>query len=268
MQAEMFIASAQGRGRGLLCPARARGSVPRIEAAVDATWAVAGCNTNLGILLLCAPIATSGGAAVTMPWRRQPCESRHRGDVLADLDTGAMLQAAYRAIARSPTPVDWARLTEPRRAVNRRVSTCAPQWRWLAQRDSIALPVPRRLCRICSSFGLTALGQRVFTHDRRGQAQSAGHPIQPAPSQRCSALYLALLSTLCPIHTLFGFMARPPRTHCHALQAQRLARTRGARCCVNLDAEPGIQVAWDDSHSRLDRHQPRYHGGYERWRRC
>ena len=55
MHAAMFIASAEAAAGPLFEPGARVGE--RIEAAVAATWAVAGCNTNLGILLLCAPIA-------------------------------------------------------------------------------------------------------------------------------------------------------------------------------------------------------------------
>ena len=96
MRAEMFIASAQAAAAALFQPGMRVGA--RIEAAVDATWAVAGCNTNLGILLLCAPVA----AAV----QRHP-EAATAGalklavdEVLADLDL-ADAQAAFRAIARA-----------------------------------------------------------------------------------------------------------------------------------------------------------------------
>ncbi len=70
----------------------------RIEAAVAATWAVAGCNTNLGILLLCAPIAA---AVQRHPEAATPAALKAAiGEVLADLDL-ADAQAAFRAIARA-----------------------------------------------------------------------------------------------------------------------------------------------------------------------
>ena len=70
----------------------------RIEAAVAATWAVAGCNTNLGILLLCAPIA----AAVEQHREATTADALKRaiGEVLADLNL-ADAQAAFRAIAQA-----------------------------------------------------------------------------------------------------------------------------------------------------------------------
>ena len=96
MQAAMFIASAQAAA-GPLFEAGARVG-ERIEAAVAATWAVAGCNTNLGILLLCAPIAK---AVEMRPDAREPAALQAAiNAVLADLDVKDAA-AAYRAIARA-----------------------------------------------------------------------------------------------------------------------------------------------------------------------
>jgi triphosphoribosyl-dephospho-CoA synthase len=55
MHAYQFIASAQAAAGPLFSSGASVGT--RIEGAVAATLAVAGCNTNLGIVLLCAPLA-------------------------------------------------------------------------------------------------------------------------------------------------------------------------------------------------------------------
>ncbi len=55
MQAAQFIASAQAAAGPLMATGARVGE--RVEAAVHASWAAAGCNTNLGIVLLAAPIA-------------------------------------------------------------------------------------------------------------------------------------------------------------------------------------------------------------------
>ena len=57
MHAAQFISSAQAAA-GPLCEAGARVGA-RIENAVAASWAAVGCNTNLGIVLLCAPLAAA-----------------------------------------------------------------------------------------------------------------------------------------------------------------------------------------------------------------
>ena len=96
MDAALFLASAEAAAGPLFEPGARVG--PRIEAAVQATWAVAGCNTNLGILLLCAPVA--------LALERQPNVASTPAlraaivQVLGDLDR-ADAAGAYRAIARA-----------------------------------------------------------------------------------------------------------------------------------------------------------------------
>jgi triphosphoribosyl-dephospho-CoA synthase len=57
MVARQFLDSAEAAQQALFAPGLGVGR--RIEGAVNATLAVAGCNTNLGIVLLCAPIAAA-----------------------------------------------------------------------------------------------------------------------------------------------------------------------------------------------------------------
>jgi triphosphoribosyl-dephospho-CoA synthase len=96
MRAVLFSASALASVEPLFEPGARVGE--RIEAAVEATWAVAGCNTNLGILLLCAPIAR---AVEQCPEATEPGALREAiGAVLGDLDL-ADTRAAYRAIAKA-----------------------------------------------------------------------------------------------------------------------------------------------------------------------
>ncbi|KQW40462.1 triphosphoribosyl-dephospho-CoA synthase [Rhizobacter sp. Root404] len=96
MEAAMFSASA----RASVGPLFRRGTRvgERVEAAVAATRDVVGCNTNLGILLLCAPIAR---AAELHPGATDPPALRAAVEaVLGDLDVGDT-RAAYRAIAQA-----------------------------------------------------------------------------------------------------------------------------------------------------------------------
>jgi len=96
MAAVQFEASARAAA-GPLCRAGARVGA-RIEAAVAATRAVAGCNTNLGILLLCAPLAM---AAERLPAAPGPgALSQAVREVLAGLDA-ADAAAVFRAIANA-----------------------------------------------------------------------------------------------------------------------------------------------------------------------
>ena len=96
MQAELFSASARASAGPLFRPGARVGD--RIEAAVAATADAAGCNTNLGILLLCAPIAR---AIELHPDAADPAALRAAIEaVLADLDVDDA-RAAYRAIAQA-----------------------------------------------------------------------------------------------------------------------------------------------------------------------
>jgi triphosphoribosyl-dephospho-CoA synthase len=94
MAAAQFPASAQAAAAPLFVPGERVGA--RVERAMAATWAAIGCNTNLGILLLCAPIA----AAVELPGALRST-ARLRAAVqatLAGLDLNDT-RRTYRAIA-------------------------------------------------------------------------------------------------------------------------------------------------------------------------
>jgi triphosphoribosyl-dephospho-CoA synthase len=96
MHAALFRASAAAAAGPLFAPGMTVGQ--RIEAAVAATWAVAGCNTNLGIVLLCAPLARAVDLhpqATTASALRDAVQ-----DVLMRL-TVADAAAAFRAIAHA-----------------------------------------------------------------------------------------------------------------------------------------------------------------------
>ena len=93
MQAEQFLSSAKGCAAPLCHPGAPVGE--RIEDSVRASWEAAGCNTNLGIVLLCAPLAAARERQVApgAPGLRQALSQ-----VLETLDLDDA-RAAYRAIA-------------------------------------------------------------------------------------------------------------------------------------------------------------------------
>ncbi|HEY4065437.1 MAG TPA: triphosphoribosyl-dephospho-CoA synthase [Burkholderiaceae bacterium] len=96
MQAALFSASARASVGPLIEPGARVGA--RIEGAVAATARAAGCNTNLGIVLLCAPVAR---AVELHPEAAEPAALRAAVEaVLADLDV-ADARGAYRAIAQA-----------------------------------------------------------------------------------------------------------------------------------------------------------------------
>jgi triphosphoribosyl-dephospho-CoA synthase len=96
MQASQFIASAEAAAGPLCRPGASVGE--RIEAAVAASWSAVGCNTNLGIVLLCAPIAAAAehcAGPLDLEGLR-----RALGGVLERLDLDDA-GAAFRAIAQA-----------------------------------------------------------------------------------------------------------------------------------------------------------------------
>lgn len=94
MQAQQFVDSAIAAADGLCVPGLPVGE--RIERAVAASFAAAGCNTNLGIVLLAAPLA----AAAERPWALDSAAALRGAvqQVLAEL-TRDDAAAAFRAIA-------------------------------------------------------------------------------------------------------------------------------------------------------------------------
>lgn len=96
MSAPLFIGSAQAAAGPLFQRGLSLGE--RVERAVQASWAAAACNTNLGIVLLCAPMAM----AMERMTRPGPATA------LADAVEGVLSQltqedarAVFRAIARA-----------------------------------------------------------------------------------------------------------------------------------------------------------------------
>lgn len=92
MEAQDFIASARAAAPFIAAGKASIGE--RILGAVEATWAAVGQNTNLGILLLCAPLAHAALTAKSADLRRETARVLARLDV-ADAD------AAFRAIMRA-----------------------------------------------------------------------------------------------------------------------------------------------------------------------
>ena len=93
MRAEDFFASAEAIAAPLSEPGRKVGE--RIAAAVEATWNHVGLNTNLGIVLLAAPLAH---AALTA--RPRETLARATGRTLAELDADDAARA-FRAIVQA-----------------------------------------------------------------------------------------------------------------------------------------------------------------------
>ena len=226
MQAGMFIASAQAAA-GPLFEAGARVG-ERIEASVAATWAVAGCNTHLGILLLCAPIAmavesrpdASDSAALQASIKA----------VLADLDV-ADAAAAYRAIARAnPGGLG----SVPSQDVQRPPSIdLRAAMALAAPRDSIARQYRDGFADLFA-FGLPALGEGFSLLSETSAA---------AAVQR---LYLRLLSHFADSHIVRNRGAAVAHIVMTAAQAwaARAAQAQAMDAALDTDGE---FAAWDES---------------------
>ncbi len=93
MQAQTFLDSAAASVDGLCAAGAPVGA--RIESAIAASWSRVGCNTNLGIVLLCAPIAAAA-ERVDTPADLRPAVA----EVIEHLDV-ADAEAAFRAIVQA-----------------------------------------------------------------------------------------------------------------------------------------------------------------------
>ena len=91
MHATDFLASAVAAAPALCAPDAAVGT--RIEGAVAATWRAVGCNTNLGIVLLCAPLAQA--------WLQHAAADQPQVTAVLQTLTLEDARAAYRAIAQA-----------------------------------------------------------------------------------------------------------------------------------------------------------------------
>lgn len=237
MRAEMFIASAQAAAAALFQPGTRVGE--RIEAAVAATWAVAGCNTNLGILLLCAPIAAAvqrHPEAATADALKLAIEA-----VLVDLDL-ADAQAAFRAIARAqPGGLGTAPSQDVRHppTVGLRAAIALA-----AARDSIARQYRDGFADLFDLAG-AALGEGFSLTATPGAAVPDARTV--ATVQR---LYLSLLSRFADSHIVRNHGDAVAHIVMTAAQAWQLRACRDDA----VDADPEF-AAWDES-LKADRINP------------
>ena len=228
MQAEMFIRSAQAAAGPLFLPGSRVGE--RIEAAQAASWHAAGCNTNLGILLLCAPIAVAverGSSPISLAALRQALES-----VLGDLDVEDSI-AAYRAIAAAhPGGLGSAPSQDVHAApsVDLRAAMALA-----AQRDSIARQYRDGFAELFE-LALPALGAGFSP----GEPGELGRAIEPATAHAVQRLYLTLLASIPDSHIVRKHGEPVAHIVMSAAQAWRARADEGMR----LDADAGFAV-WD-----------------------
>lgn len=225
MDAQRFIASAQAAVAPLF-EAGARVG-PRIEAAMAASLAAAGCNTNLGIVLLCAPVAAALERADSLASAQQLRAAVVA--VLADLDV-ADAQAAYRAIAlANPGGLGHAPAQDVRAAPSidlRSAMTLA------AKRDSIAAQYAN------GYSDLFALALPVLQHGFTPMRLNAALVADTDTNARVQRAYLLLLGTLVDSHIVRKHGEIVAHTVMRSAQAWR------ARAVPESDAE---FATWDES---------------------
>lgn len=220
MDAGLFLASARVAAAGLFAPGAPVGA--RIEAAVAATLAAAGCNTNLGILLLCAPLARAleaAGPGVTPAALRAALDA-----VLAALDV-ADARAAYRAIAAAH-PGGLGR-AEAQDVHEEPTVTLREAMRLAAPRDRIALQYANGYADLFD-LALPALAA-ALPPDRRVDARAV------------QALYLALLAGFPDAHIVRKHGADAAQ----AVTAEAAPWRARAQAGEALDADPAF-AAWDE----------------------
>ena len=195
----------------------------RVLRAVEASFAAAGCNTNLGILLLCAPLAR---ALEAIPAGAGPAALRAAlAEVLGTLDVDDA-RAAYRAIAAAhPGGLGRAEAQDVHEAPT---VTLLEAMRLAASRDRIALQYANGYADLFE-LGLPALAAALRA-DRVVDARAV------------QALYLALLAGFPDAHIVRKHGAATAQA-VTAEAAPWLARARGGE---TLDADPAF-AAWDES---------------------
>ncbi|HEV8689957.1 MAG TPA: triphosphoribosyl-dephospho-CoA synthase, partial [Ideonella sp.] len=198
-----------------------------IEAAQAASWRAAGCNTNLGILLLCAPIAAAAercSAPISVAVLRQAIES-----VLSELGVEDA-SAAYRAIAAAhPGGLGSAPSQDVHDAptVGLRAAMALA-----AQRDSIARQYRDGFAELFE-LALPALGAGFSPGE-------AGAPAEPAATHAIQRLYLTLLASQPDSHIVRKHGEPVAHIVMSSAQAWRARADEGMR----LDADAGF-AAWD-----------------------
>jgi triphosphoribosyl-dephospho-CoA synthase len=227
MQAALFGTSARVSVDPLLRVGARVGE--RIEAAVAATWQAVGCNTNLGIVLLCAPIAR---AVERHPELADAAALRAATvGVLADLDVDDAC-AAYRAIAQArPGGLGSAAAEDVRDipGIDLRAAMALA-----AERDSIARQYRDGYAELFE-LGVAALGAVSL-----GGVADLDESPTPAVAAAVQRVYLAFLAGQPDSHIVRKHGAALAQTVMRAAQPWQARARAGA----DLDVDPAF-TAWD-----------------------
>ena len=219
MVAQQFVESARAAAAPLCRPGARVGA--RIEAAMDATWRAVGCNTNLGILLLCAPLAAAAeraGARAGMAAMRASLE-----EVLGELDVDDA-RAAYRAIAQAnPGGLGSA----PEQDVHD-----APS---VGLREAMSLAASRDRIARQYDAGFTDLFEVGLASLPSGFALMTVEPGVPADASATQAVQRVFLA----------FLASQPDSHIVRKHGEAVAHTvMAAAQAWQAHARPGLEADW------------------------
>ena len=228
MHADLFLQSAQAAADPLCRPHATVGE--RIEAAVQATWRVVQCNTNLGIVLLCAPIAAAQERRAPAAAGR-PLAASIR-DVLETLGVDDA-RAAYRAIALArPAGLGSAAQQDVNDAptVGLRVAMAMA-----AGRDRIARQYAEGYADVFDP-GLASFEHALELAQRRGDGPQA------AAIHAMQATYLEFLAAWPDSH----IARKMGDAAAHSVMAEARPWRERARRGESLDADPAW-AAWDES---------------------
>jgi triphosphoribosyl-dephospho-CoA synthase len=236
MQAQTFLDSAAVAAPAL-CRAGARVG-DRIEAAMAATWARVGCNTNLGILLLTAPLAVAAERCGTAPLTEAALRPA-LAQVLGELDREDAA-AAFRAIAQANPGglgrADAQDVREPPTVTLREAMALA------AARDRIARLYRDGFAELFD-IGLAALGPAGLA----ALTAADGGPDQPSAAQVAAVqgVYLAWLASAPDSHLVrkHGTAVAQVVLNTARPWAQRGAAADPAQA---VDGDPAF-AAWDET---------------------
>jgi triphosphoribosyl-dephospho-CoA synthase len=218
MRAEQFIDAARAAAGPLFEPGLAVGA--RIERAAAASWAAAGCNTNLGIVLLCAPLAAAAEQMPARPLREAVAA------VLAALDVDDA-RAAYRAIAATqPGGLGHAPAQDVHEVPDIDLRSAMAL---AADRDSIARQYANGMRDVFETVTLLP--------PPPGFSLMAG-AIDAASQHQVERIYLHWLSRECDSHIV--------RKHGHAV-AQTVMTAAQRWCGVPRPGADPAFAAWDDA---------------------
>ncbi|MGA0612042.1 triphosphoribosyl-dephospho-CoA synthase [Caldimonas sp. KR1-144] len=216
MRAQQFVDSAHAARDAITLDGASVGE--RIEVGVWATQAVAGCNTNLGILLLAAPIAMAAEVG------------RDLRTALAAVFAALTLDDAERTF-RAITVANPGGLGHSSEADVRAPAT-------MTLRQAMQLAAHRdRIARQYAEGGAELFDLGLAAWDRHGRWDD------PAPGVQ--AVYLAWLSSEADSH----IVRRQGAPAAQAVTAEAAVWARRAEAGEHLDADPAF-AAWDQSLKR------------------